>query len=449
MKRQVERQVALVLAALCALLGCACSCEFTERVGEVPGPELLVSALERARDSDPESCRARCCQRVHCSAFVLALPQDGPAQCFLLSCDGACALKKDEDRSGQFRVFAKTDARAPGNSLHAHPLMLDRGARTKDQNNSTADVCSMPIVTGICKAMIPRWAFDAEIGVCVSFVYGGCGGNNNSFESQEECEAACAGVKGHTGKGRGKPNKMVRRAPPLQSGSSEARDSEETPETKDMSQDQYTELCAAPLVVGPCRAAFPRWFFNVSSGNCERFIYGGCKGNKNNYNSEEQCTHTCAQVKVQQSKKQIPKTEPEDDNGACSAAPDSGPCRAAFSMFYFDPQTQSCKKFIYGGCRGNENRYNNENECMEQCVSGGVSSQGRGANRNRWTAAFFLFLALAAISFLLLTALVFITLRRKRPQRTLSIRSDKQELLTDSERSSVDSLPLPESPVRP
>ncbi|XP_033833602.1 kunitz-type protease inhibitor 2 isoform X2 [Periophthalmus magnuspinnatus] len=436
----MERQVVLVLVALCALLGLSRSCEFSERVGEVPGPLLLASPLERVGDSDPRSCRARCCGRADCDAAVLGLPQDGPAQCFLLTCGDACTL--DKDNNSQYRVFTRTDARAPGGSVHVLPLILDPGTRKDDQNNDT-DVCTLPSLVGACKASFPRWWYDAASGVCKPFIYGGCGGNGNNFESQQECEKTC-GVKGQKDKGESPQTKTARMAPPLQRDSRD--DSEESDEAKGQTQDGRQEQCVAPPVVGPCRAAFPRWFFNVSSGRCERFIYGGCRGNKNNYAKEEECTNSCTEVKVQQVKKQIPEMS-EEYKAQCGVAPESGPCRAAFSMFYFDPETQSCKTFLYGGCRGNANRYGSEQECTERCVEA-ASSNSQGTSRNHWTTAFFLFLGLAAFSFLLLTALVILTVRRNRiSRRALSIRSDKEELLPDSERSSLDSLPLPESPT--
>lgn len=50
-------------------------------------------------------------------------------------------------------------------------------------------MCNLPLEVGPCEALIPRWGF--EHGECVKFIYGGCGGNENNFESQAECETAC------------------------------------------------------------------------------------------------------------------------------------------------------------------------------------------------------------------------------------------------------------------
>lgn len=53
------------------------------------------------------------------------------------------------------------------------------------------------------------------------------------------------------------------------------------------------------------------------------------------------------------------------------AKPDPGPCRAAFPMFYYNPRTESCQSFIYGGCRGNKNQYSSIEECMNHCGDAG------------------------------------------------------------------------------
>jgi len=38
------------------------------------------------------------------------------------------------------------------------------------------------------------WYYDASSATCVQFVYAGCGGNNNRFETELDCRAACVGV---------------------------------------------------------------------------------------------------------------------------------------------------------------------------------------------------------------------------------------------------------------
>lgn len=45
-----------------------------------------------------------------------------------------------------------------------------------------------------CLAAIPSWYHDHEAGVCKEFIYGGCGGNANRFNSKADCDAACASL---------------------------------------------------------------------------------------------------------------------------------------------------------------------------------------------------------------------------------------------------------------
>ena len=49
------------------------------------------------------------------------------------------------------------------------------------------------------------------------------------------------------------------------------------------------EVCRLREEPGPCRAAFPRFFFDTNTGQCRLFIYGGCQGNKNNFRSLQAC----------------------------------------------------------------------------------------------------------------------------------------------------------------
>uniref|UniRef100_A0A3Q1AGU6 BPTI/Kunitz inhibitor domain-containing protein n=1 Tax=Amphiprion ocellaris TaxID=80972 RepID=A0A3Q1AGU6_AMPOC len=199
--------------------------------------------------------------------------------------------------------------------------------------------CRLPMKVGPCRAAFPRFFYNPTNQSCSSFVYGGCESNRNNFLTLEECESSCSGV---------------------------------------------TEHCEAELQVGPCRAAFRRWYYDREAGSCQSFTYGGCKGNKNNYVDEESCMVTCSGKYC-------------TCVCHCLVSPDPGPCRAAFPMFYYNPDSASCQSFIYGGCRGNENRYGSVEECMDHCT-------------------FFLFVTLTVIA-LLLATLVIVTLRRHRLSR--------------------------------
>lgn len=49
---------------------------------------------------------------------------------------------------------------------------------------------------------------------------------------------------------------------------------------------------------GPCEGQFERWFYDKETDACRPFIYGGCKGNKNNYPTEQSCLYQCRQPGV-------------------------------------------------------------------------------------------------------------------------------------------------------
>lgn len=52
----------------------------------------------------------------------------------------------------------------------------------------------------------------------------------------------------------------------------------------------------------------------------------------------------------------------------CSLVLSQGTCRDYIIRWYYDKQANSCAQFWYGGCGGNENRFDTENECKKTCV---------------------------------------------------------------------------------
>ena len=112
--------------------------------------------------------------------------------------------------------------------------------------------CQLPITPGPCRGSFAKWGFDTASNGCKKFIYGGCQGNANRFDSEAACRAAC------------RPTPPPARA-----------------------------HCADARKVGPCRAAINRYFWNTSSGACELFSWGGCGANGNNFTSSVACTRAC------------------------------------------------------------------------------------------------------------------------------------------------------------
>lgn len=50
--------------------------------------------------------------------------------------------------------------------------------------------------------------------------------------------------------------------------------------------------CRAAPSRGPCKAAFPAWWFDASSSRCKPFLWGGC-GDPPPFTSIEDCERTC------------------------------------------------------------------------------------------------------------------------------------------------------------
>ena len=52
-------------------------------------------------------------------------------------------------------------------------------------------------------------------------------------------------------------------------------------------------MCYQPMMTGPCRSNYQRYYFDSNSGRCQSFMYGGCQGNGNNFNSMQECQMRC------------------------------------------------------------------------------------------------------------------------------------------------------------
>uniref|UniRef100_A0A5S6Q5D2 BPTI/Kunitz inhibitor domain-containing protein n=1 Tax=Trichuris muris TaxID=70415 RepID=A0A5S6Q5D2_TRIMR len=203
---------------------------------------------------------------------------------------------------------------------------------------------------GPCKAAIPRWYFNSHTRTCEQFTYGGCEGNMNNFESREDCQGRC------------------------------------------MRQLQSHGICGQPKEAGPCLAYIQRWYYDVERANCEPFIYGGCQGNMNNFETEQSCRERCSQEISCNLPKEVGHAPPRSPNGnanrfdsqeacmqqcvgylpvdsRCRLPMETGPCTASFFRWFYNNSTGRCETFTYGGCNGNENNFTTKEECEKTCAN--------------------------------------------------------------------------------
>ncbi|KAJ8300356.1 hypothetical protein KUTeg_021875 [Tegillarca granosa] len=113
--------------------------------------------------------------------------------------------------------------------------------------------------------------------------------------------------------------------------------------------DEDKDVCSRPAKTGRCKAFFQRYFYNVTSKQCEQFIYGGCGSNGNNFVTLEKCREICG------------------ISDQCNQKPVSGDCSGKELKFFFNVTSRKCEKFSYSGCGGNDNRFSSMIECFNTC----------------------------------------------------------------------------------
>jgi len=205
-------------------------------------------------------------------------------------------------------------------------------------------VCNLDAEPGPCYASFNKFSFNKATNKCEKFTYGGCGGNANRFDTKSECENACPA------------NETV----------------------SSLNLPVADRTCLLEKKPGSCRGYFERYFYNEAAVECQLFVYGGCEGNENNFQSKKNCEDKCKTRAVDNvtlapasfiaASVESTGLKKNFNFQSCSLKKDSGPCEAYFEMFFFNADMQKCEKFIYGGCQGNENRFQTIEECESSCI---------------------------------------------------------------------------------
>ncbi|XP_021363832.1 papilin-like [Mizuhopecten yessoensis] len=191
------------------------------------------------------------------------------------------------------------------------------------------ETCTQLEETGPCLAYFRKFTYDAAKKTCREFIYGGCGGNSNRFDSLEDCQAKC------------QSNRLDAGSRPLLA------------DHIDTQGEVKNDICNLSKETGPCRGLFSRFAYNDVTQSCEEFVYGGCGGNANRFDTMVDCETQCF---------------PNYEDDICNLPKETGPCRGLFSRFAYNDVTQSCEEFVYGGCGGNANRFDTMVDCETQCL---------------------------------------------------------------------------------
>ncbi|XP_077169911.1 collagen alpha-3(VI) chain [Paroedura picta] len=64
---------------------------------------------------------------------------------------------------------------------------------------AVASICNLRKDEGTCRNFVLKWYYDPETRSCARFWYGGCGGNDNRFKTQRECESTCISAQVNPG----------------------------------------------------------------------------------------------------------------------------------------------------------------------------------------------------------------------------------------------------------
>ncbi|KAJ8290828.1 hypothetical protein GJAV_G00018050 [Gymnothorax javanicus] len=108
-----------------------------------------------------------------------------------------------------------------------------------------------------------------------------------------------------------------------------------------------------------------RWYFNKTISACSPFWYGGCAGNKNRFNTEDECFHACGSYSpaaLQRAEDLVQLSQV-----VCSQRQDEGSCQNYTLKWYFDKEQNECSRFWFGGCGGNDNRFETQDACEALC----------------------------------------------------------------------------------
>ncbi|KAJ8728055.1 hypothetical protein PYW08_016440 [Mythimna loreyi] len=127
---------------------------------------------------------------------------------------------------------------------------------------------------------------------------------------------------------------------------------------------EWDYRCQTQPKPGACRSSssVQRYYYDAQTDSCKSFAFTGCQndGNANNFQTELQCIRHCKgsnEMTLRETKKLT----------YCKLQPNVGICLGLVERYYYDVEAKDCKSFMYGGCGGNQNRFDSYDLCIKRC----------------------------------------------------------------------------------
>uniref|UniRef100_A0A2K6VXR9 BPTI/Kunitz inhibitor domain-containing protein n=2 Tax=Onchocerca TaxID=6281 RepID=A0A2K6VXR9_ONCVO len=271
------------------------------------------------------------------------------------------------------------------------------------ERSGLADPCSLPMDKGEGNMQLQRYYYDDNSKQCKQFIYRGMKGNENSFNTYEECKQTCM-----------RWDLVCEISPKVSEHRSCSANRRECGNEQwcHIGTSPYSSLCCAGASTNPCELPVAqgegnettiRWFADSNDHSCAReckiFTYKGLKGNQNNFLTKEDCEQQCKRIcedpcgtgRMLLTPKHTPFFCSSTNNcprnywchiGAqmnttvCCPKSGTNPCEqpmikgtgnSNLLRWYFDQTSHKCLTFYYHGKEGNQNSFLTEDDCKNAC----------------------------------------------------------------------------------